>query len=97
MLKLTLEVYPHGKHSERTTVLNLEVWNHQSGTGTHGNYRYSIHRFEHQELAEVITGTLQGFRRNQPAGAIQLVQRILRKEFPFVPEDRYLGLSANTR
>lgn len=66
----------------------VTIWNDNTGTNARGNYQYKVE--VEGEKGRVRTGTIKGHRRAHPFGAIQLLRRLLQKEFPFVPEHKCL-------
>lgn len=62
----------------------LHITNDGTGDAEHGNYTYVLRTPDGERR-----GTLKGHRRNHPEGALRLVARILSKERPLVPENRY--------
>lgn len=82
----------NARTGKQEQVGQLHIVNDATGTPEHGNYSYVLRTPEGERR-----GTLKHFRRNHPEGALRLVARILERERPFVPENRYLGMPISDR
>lgn len=65
-------------------VAQVSIWNDDTGTKARGNYQYKV-----EVKGQLRTGSIKGFRRAHPFGAVQLLREVLRREFPFVPDITY--------
>ena len=88
MLRVILELVPHGNESLKTTVGTLEIANNRTGTPEVGNYDFSLTGFEADKRAGVIkdaavhnmlwcSGKLNGFKRSR--GYWSTVKEVLNK------------------
>jgi hypothetical protein len=78
MVRVTLELLPHGSKRGIKEIGKIEIWNDGTGTGNLGNYGYRIyHGGKYAFRAEVYkTGSIKGFPRKW--SPYRLLQRVLK-------------------
>lgn len=77
MIRVTIELFPHGDETRKRTLGSADIWNDGSGDISTGNYGYRI-RGKDGRVFRV--GTVTGFRRLS-ASAWQLLALALRDAF----------------
>lgn len=60
MIKVTVELWPHGDELTKRTIATADIINDGTGTNTVGNYRYRLRGKNGRQLKE---GELKGFKR----------------------------------
>lgn len=73
MLRVTVEIVPHGDEDRKSVIALLDIWNDLTGTPTYGNYKYTLHHIEAPIPKQ--TGTIKKFKRAE--GPLALIQKIL--------------------
>lgn len=44
MLRVTVELWPHGRADKKKTLAVMDIYNDGTGTDTRGNYKYRVYR-----------------------------------------------------
>jgi hypothetical protein len=76
MLRVTVEVIPHGNEQQKSTIGLMEIVNDGNGTEHTGNYFYSL-----GDGKKINSGKYTGFNRDN--GFWRLIERILTKYLDF--------------
>jgi hypothetical protein len=76
MLRVTVELIPHGNENQKSTIGLMEIVNDKTGTEYLGNYYYSLGNTE-----TINSGKYNGFNRS--LGFWRLIERILTKYLDF--------------
>lgn len=80
MIRVTVDLWPHGDSARSRTLVTADIFNDATGTPTKGNYGYRIRDKAGNTMRE---GALAAFKRGQ-WGVWWLVAACLRMAFPDV-------------
>lgn len=72
MLRVIIELWPHGSFEHKRTLAVMDIFNDGSGTETRGNYGYRVYR----------KGTADGFVSRMPVSHSGRVTNYPRKSYP---------------
>jgi len=76
MLRITIELVPHGKEEFKRTIGGINIINDGTGNTKYGNYKYELI----DDLADSIKGKLKDHNRFQ--SVYKLLQSVLNKALP---------------
>ena len=62
MLRITVDLFPHGDKNKKQTLGILEIWNDGTGTEENGNYKFWISKANTTTIVKW-RGAVQNFKR----------------------------------